>query len=98
MDDKIMARMALAQVQVEKVNIDIKINKAIRSSQRLDAHIRSLSEDEEEARYERAINANPEPRYQVREIEFGKKKETRRAPTRKENATVARLARFLSGR
>ena len=46
MDDKIMARMALAQVQVEKVNLDIKINKAIRSSQRLDAHIRSLSEDE----------------------------------------------------
>ena len=27
MDDKIMARMALAQVQVEKVNLDIKINK-----------------------------------------------------------------------
>ena len=98
MDEKIMARMALAQVQVEKVNLDIKINKAIRSSQRLDAHIRSLSEDEEEERYQRATNANPEPRYQVREIAFGKKKETGRAPTRKDNPTFAKLARFLSGR
>ena len=31
MDDKIMARMALAQVQVEKVNFASQINKAIRS-------------------------------------------------------------------